>query len=340
MQIKISFFKALAIGAMVFTLANQAHAQARVQVIHNSGDSTVRTVDFWVNGAKVLENMEYQAGSPYLTMPSGMNLAVEVKRRGSTAASPALFSKTLNLMANANYQLVSVGVLTPGSYAPNPRGISIAFDLMLYSDAKTVSDVPGNVAVRFMHGTTDTDTLNAKLRNQIDYLFSPTIYRGTSVYRSLLPAIYNIQFFNGSGFDNLLEFQILLGDLADSSVTILSTGFQFPDTNTRGAPFGMLVVTGGGRQGVFAPVPVATKTLAQGGMMLSPNPAINGVSKLTIRNGGNYTITVGDLSGRTISQKRVIVTSALNVPVVLPKVGMYILSVSDGKNKYVSRIVY
>ncbi|MEO0333779.1 MAG: DUF4397 domain-containing protein, partial [Bacteroidota bacterium] len=50
----------------------QAHAQnARVQIIHNSGDPAARLVDIVVDGTVAFERVAYREATPYVDLAAG-----------------------------------------------------------------------------------------------------------------------------------------------------------------------------------------------------------------------------------------------------------------------------
>lgn len=83
------------LAALVFTpLASAAGGQGKVRVFHNSPDTPA--VDIWVEGTKILSDVDYGTLSDYLELDSG-RYAVEVKVAPSDADDAAALSADLRV---------------------------------------------------------------------------------------------------------------------------------------------------------------------------------------------------------------------------------------------------
>ncbi|NDC42267.1 MAG: T9SS C-terminal target domain-containing protein, partial [Chitinophagia bacterium] len=95
------------------------------------------------------------------------------------------------------------------------------------------------------------------------------------------------------------------------------------------------------------PVGVAAYTVADATFSVYPNPTSNGCTvSLNSANGGNYTVTISDLAGRTIHQQQIVAQPGLGVNSNIakenfPSAGVYFVTVSsDGISKTEKLVVY
>jgi len=124
---------------------------ANVQIIHNSpspGTDAGPVVDIYVNGALLpqLTAVPFRAATPYLEVPAGAEINVEVKVNPSTASDPAVHTQSLgNLAADTDYVVIANGIV--GS-------ISTPFTLLAGLGKQAATD-PATVELNVFHGSPD-----------------------------------------------------------------------------------------------------------------------------------------------------------------------------------------
>lgn len=153
----------------------------KIQIIHNSPDTTIRKVDLYANGMKVLDDLGYRGttlgGSTDAYVPVRLNLT-----KGDAAdTSNALWS--VSLLPDSNFNVAIAYGFTGTPYRTNPDGISTSFGVKLITPAKEVSSfpTPGN-EVTFFHGCANLGKLNIQGFQEAVFVAKATPYASTYKY--------------------------------------------------------------------------------------------------------------------------------------------------------------
>lgn len=115
-------------------------ATARLQVIHAAES---QTVEVKVNGAVVLPAFAYRTATPYLDVPAGTPLTIELTPVGGPTAGDQVESVEVELEAGETYVAAAYGTFDPDDEYP--------FGVSLFSPAQENSE-SGHVALSFFHG--------------------------------------------------------------------------------------------------------------------------------------------------------------------------------------------
>ncbi|MDV7394680.1 DUF4397 domain-containing protein, partial [Arthrospira platensis SPKY1] len=117
-------------------------------------DLAAASVDIYVNGEIAVPGLAFRTATPFLTLPSGVDLEVDVVPAGQALTS-SVFNATLNLEADNNYVVVASGIVSDAGYAPStPFGLSI-FDM-----ARTEAEEEADVDLLLFHGATDAPAVD------------------------------------------------------------------------------------------------------------------------------------------------------------------------------------
>ncbi len=222
-------------------IALPAVTTARLQVIHNAADPAADSVDIYLNGAKLLDNFAFRAATPFIDAPANQNIVVGVAPKSSASVSDVIASFTFNLLAGEKYIAVANGVLDPTSFAPNPDGISTAFNIFVKTMAQEEAMIPGNVEFAVMHGSTDAPTVDIVARG-VATLVNDAPYTAITDYISVPAADYTIDIKDASGTVTVATFSAPLSGLANGAAFVLASGFLNPAANQNGKAFGVLAV--------------------------------------------------------------------------------------------------
>ena len=115
----------------VFTSLLASAQTARLQVIHNCADLAAASVDVYVNGNLAVPDFAFRSATPFIDLPSSVNLDVAIAPGNSTSAADAIFNQTINLASGETYIAVASGTVSPSGYAP-----ATPFTLEIYSGAR------------------------------------------------------------------------------------------------------------------------------------------------------------------------------------------------------------
>lgn len=230
-----------------------AHSQtAKVQVIHNAADPSAETVDIYVGPLKALDDFKFRTASPFVDLPAGIPITIAVAPASSMSAADALATFTLTLEANGTYLAIANGVLQAGSFAPNPGGAAIGFNVFPIANARSNSENPASVAIKVFHGVTDVGEVDIyagenKLLSNVGY--------GVSSNYLTVPAAAYVLGVAPAGGQPIARFTADVTALGGQAITVLASGFLNPRANGNDPAFGLFAVRSTG--GAFIELPTA-----------------------------------------------------------------------------------
>jgi len=214
---------------------------AKLQVIHNAADPGAEVVDIYVNGDLFLDNFGFREATPFVDVPSDVELQIGVAPGNSGSADDIIATFNVTLMDGRNYVAVANGVLDPGSFGANPDGLSIAFTLFTTDNIRL--DAPDHrVNVIAFHGATDAPTVDVRARGRFFNwtMFDNLQYGEFSWYRKLHPKTYILDVTPGNDNSTVVaSYEADLSGLAGGSAIVFASGFLNPANNMDGAGFGL-----------------------------------------------------------------------------------------------------
>ncbi len=236
---------------ILFTwMATWVNAQtAKVQIIHNSADANAESVDVWLNGNKILDDFAFRNATPFLDVPAGVSLTIDICPNNSTSTSPSIYSVSgLTLNANENYVAIATGIIA-GSTGYNPAP---SFALNVFSPGRLTASQSGNVDVLVFHGCTDAPPVSIIERNiPAGIIYNNLAYNQfTNSYLELAALDYVLDIRATAALTNTVASYTAplqtLG-LAGNALVVVASGFLNPANNNNGADFGLYVAppTGG-----------------------------------------------------------------------------------------------
>lgn len=265
-----------------------------LQVIHDSPYAAAAVVDVYVNDTLLLDDFKFRTATPFVDVPAGVPLKIDVAPGDSTSSAQSLFTQTVTLAADKNYIAVAVG--NPLSSGTDRFGLSV-------TDAgRRAAADPTKVDVLAFHGAPDAPTVDVQARGAgtvvNDFSFRSFASEG---YLSLPPADYKLDVTTADGLVNVRGFDAALSGAAGKSVTVLASGFVVPPAGSKN-DFQLLAVFADGSTAllpVLAPTVTGTAgrdvvfVTEQGGVIsVSANGATQRFLAATNRN-----ITINALGG-------------------------------------------
>lgn len=215
-------------------------ATTRAQVIHNSADLAADTVDVWLNNTKIIPDFAFRTATPFVDLPTGVNLDISVTLPGSVDTTGAVFRASgVNLSVNSSYIIVADGIVSPGGYSPSP-----AFGLSIFDQAREEASMAGMTDVLVYHGVTDAPPVDVNELAQVGgTLIDNLLFREFRGYTPLNPLDYVLSVADSSNSVVVGEYLAPLQTLGlqDSALTILASGFLDTSLNSGGAQFGLWV---------------------------------------------------------------------------------------------------
>jgi hypothetical protein len=243
----------LVAASLVALLTQNLYSQgAKLQVIHNAADPAAAIVDIYVGGQKALDDFAFRTASKFVDVPAGIPLTIAVAPGASMTAADALATFTVTLEANGTYVAVANGVLQASSFAANPGGAAIGFNVFPIANARMKSSNTSSVDIMVFHGATDVGGVDVYSGDT--KVLANVGYGVSSSYLSV-PAASYVFGVAPAGGQPIARFTADVSKLAGQAITVLASGFLTPLANKDGAAFGLFAVTSDG--GAFIELPTA-----------------------------------------------------------------------------------
>lgn len=210
---------------------------ARVQVIHNSADPAAKFVDVYLDGALLLNDFRFRTATPYIDAPAGTPITISIAPSTSVSVDDAIANFTYTLTEGDKYVVVANGVLDPGAFAPNPDGVSTAFNLFVRNEMREEALDPANLDFVFFHGTTDAPTVDAIARG-VATVVDNAAYTAFTDYVSVPADKYIIDVTPGDVPSLIVaSARALLDGAGGASAVIFASGFFDTALNPGGKSF-------------------------------------------------------------------------------------------------------
>lgn len=323
-------FAVLANGTVI-PLPSQAISTARLQVVHNCASPAAATVDVWANGAiKLIPNFAFRTATPFIDVPAGVDIALDITAPNSTDVSGSLYDQTINLEGGEKYVAVASGTIG-GTFLP-----ATPFSIIAFDGARESAATAGDVDVRVFHGATDAPAVDVRETSvPAGVVVSGIEFGENQGYLSLDPAAYVLQI-EAAGTP-VISYNANLSGTANAAITVFASGFLNPAANENGAGFGLWFSTPAG--GALTALPVNSglglTDLNTIQATVYPNPAQTTLNISTPEKLENATFTVSDLQGRSV------ISGAFNTTIDIANLqaGVYVLNVVSGTKNTSVRFV-
>ncbi|MEM6327044.1 MAG: DUF4397 domain-containing protein, partial [Bacteroidota bacterium] len=249
---------------LVALMASPAFAQARLQVIHNAADPGAAVVDIYVNGEIFQDNFAFRTATPFVEVPSDTDLNIAIQPGTSTSSENPLFAQTFNLPAGSTTQLIANGVLDDSGFEANPDGEDIAFQLLVGANAMEMAPGADRTAVRVVHGSTDAPTVDVRSNQDINQRgvirVDDASYGAVTGYIRAETARY-IAYITAADGTPVAAFDADLTGAAETTLTVLASGFLSPGNDQDGPAFGLLAVDAQGNASLLPPAPARLQVI-------------------------------------------------------------------------------
>lgn len=131
----------------------------KLQVIHNSPDTTIRKVDIYANGTKIVDDLGFRKTTGVATTDAYVPVRINITRGDVLDTANALWS--ISMLPDSNFNVAIAHGFTGAAYRANPESISTAFDVKVISPAKLTSSFPNPTnEVIFFHGASNVGKIN------------------------------------------------------------------------------------------------------------------------------------------------------------------------------------
>ncbi len=312
---------ALASGGDLIPLPSAETPTARLQAIHNSPDLAAALVDVYVNDELLLDDFAFRTATPFIDVPAGVALSIDVAPSDSTSSAESLYNLTATLTEGETYILVANGIVSPTGYSVAPN-----FAINVYAQGREAAADPASTDVLVNHGSPDAPTVD---------VVETSVPAGTIVNDLSFPAFagylelpnldFTLDVRDATGTTTVASYLAPLQTLGldGAAITVLASGFLAPAQNSDGPAFGLWVALASG--GDLIPLPQAPLSVSDfdlNTVSLYPNPAKQTISLSIPFDYENFRASVYDLSGRQVKT----VVDPLNIDISDLNNGMYIIN--------------
>jgi hypothetical protein len=239
-----SSIKTTVVTFLAMIVSAGAFAFSKIQIVHNAADPAAASVDIYVNDALLLDDFAFRTATPFVTVPSGVELKIDVAPPTSTSSAESIATFNVTLEENKKYIAIANGVLDPSSFAPNPDGLSTGFNIYLerWRD-KTLSE---NFVSRVFHGATDAPAVSVLARD-VAQVVNDLAYSSSSNIIGVPAANYTIDVTPGADESVIVaSFGADASALGGVTAYLIASGFLDPAMNQNGAGFAIIAVLADG----------------------------------------------------------------------------------------------
>ncbi|UPQ79142.1 DUF4397 domain-containing protein [Flavobacterium azooxidireducens] len=312
---------ALASGGDLIPLPLVETPTARLQAIHNSPDLAAALVDVYVNDELLLNDFAFRTATPFIDVPAGVELSIDVAPSTSTSSAESLYNLTATLTEGETYILVANGIVSPTGYSVEPN-----FAINVFAQGREAASVATNTDVLVNHGSPDAPTVDVVETSVpagtiVDNISFPE-FQG---YLELPNLDFTLDVRDATGTVTVASYQAPLQTLGldGAAITVLASGFLDPSVNSNGPAFGLWVALASGGNLIPLPqIPLSVNNFDLNSVSLYPNPARETITLSIPFDYENFKATIYDLSGRQVKT----VSDPNNIDVSDLNSGMYILN--------------
>ncbi len=243
---------ALPAGGEMIPLPVFEPGNARVQVIHNSADAAAEMVDVWLNGDLLIDDFMFRTATPFVDLPSGINLNIAIQGPASTSAMNPIWSNDYVLEDGKSYVLVANGIVSSSGYEPTKP-----FDIWVYDMGQEMAMNKMNTDVLVFHGSTDAPTVDV-IESGVGAgtVVDDLTYGDFAGYLQLPTADYILDITDETGENTVISYVAPLATLGleDAALVTVASGFLNPANNSNGEAFGLWAALPSGGDLIALPV--------------------------------------------------------------------------------------
>lgn len=206
---------------------------AMLQVIHNSPYEASAIVDVYVNDEILLDDFAFRDATPFVEVPSGVDLEIDITAPDAADSSSPVYSVTVNL-EDMNYVAMAAG--DPASGEGQPQ-----FGLALSNLGRTVAENVENAEFYVVHGSPDAPTVDIVARDVGTLVDDVSFPNFADDYISVPPANYTIDITPGESQDIVVSYEADLSGAAGGALVVAASGFLTPKSESDPG-FGLLAV--------------------------------------------------------------------------------------------------
>ncbi len=280
-----NYFKTKLIASAVicfYTLGFINAQNAKIQLLHNSADTSLAIVDVYWNNAK-FNNVTFRSASPVMDADTNMAVLTICDSSSSDSGNMVIAKFNIKLSYLSNNIAMIAGLRDTTLYAANPNGINRMLNVYIKTVSNTaISKEMCNVS--FANGVTDMPGMDMQMRSG-NNIYSNLKY-GNLLTNNLLAAKNISVDIMASGTSKVSKTYYLPLSLASGkNIFMFSSGFLTPSNNNNGANAGLYAIDSNGGN--------ATQLLDGAYMQFIHNSPDSAVGNVDIYINGNKATSLG-----------------------------------------------
>lgn len=324
-----------------------AKLTSEVQIIHNSADKTLDSVDIYVDGVKAIANMGFRTATPYITLDAMIPHSIAVATDGSAGVGAAFYTKSVTLDSSIGYYVIAGGVLNTAGFAVNPNGKGIDFNLFVYKGAKKTATFSKNAELLYFHGATDLQATTITGVGQVQFLSKNDSYSEFHGY-GVFSALDNMRFdIMDAAADTIMVpvFANLVSHQGKAGLAFMS-GFKKVAANNSGDSAKIFIAWPDGKvDSVYSSFAVGLneqRIIDMQSASVYPNPSAGNMNvAFTATESATLQLSVSDIAGKVVDSRTVKVytgSNNLNIDLSSLNNGFYILNLNTGAQQWSTKI--
>lgn len=231
----------------------------RLQLVHNSPDTAAQTVDLYVDGALIADDLSFREATPFLTFPSEIALDLAIAPAESDSADDAVFTRSASLGAGGSFLAVASGVVDPSQFEPNPAGADISLSLPI-GVTNELSENWDFAQITPFHGVTDAGPIDVVTAAAKTTLVDDLGYGEFGERFFGEPTVIQLDITTADQNQTLASLTVDLSVFEGSGLGLVASGFLTPGGADQpdaavDTEFGILAVTPDGSVTVLKPSP-------------------------------------------------------------------------------------
>jgi hypothetical protein len=297
----------------------------QLQLVHTSADTMLSEVDIWLNDSLWFSSFEFETATPFISVACNDSVYLRVTPVGDS-------SNTLNetahlLSANQYHRLFLWGIFDTEHYNPSPN-----LDWTIDSDISLTAENSNEFSLDFFHAATDLGDVDLNETTlPVSPLFS-NITAGSLSSEATFTAENDLVFSLRNSPTQFLfgsySLPVSALNLADSAVTLISSGFRQPANNSFGPPLKMWALLPSGEMNELLPhVGLDNQSQQPGTLTVFPNPCRESIRVTgNLRDQQMVSVQFFDLTGKHIETHNLLVANAskgLIIPTAELPCGVY-----------------
>jgi hypothetical protein len=342
--------KIILLFATAFFLYSRSDAQFTAQVIHNSADPTLDSVDVYLLGTEALANLQFRSEDYFsLTLPVSPFPARINVTPGGQPLQDSVYGESAVLQNSEHFLAVAAGVIDTSNFAPNPDNLSTALTIDTLQNAPISSLAPGTVSLTLFNGVTDAPALDVFVPGLGPVIFGLQYGHFAAVPFPAPVGVYELQLRSAADTSQIYgTFVADLSNFGGEAVVGFASGFLNPAANQNGAALGLFGAVADSSDSVveFPALPTGVKTIGRnlGALNLYPSPATNLLNyKYTVTSSTDISVDVFNNAGALVYNRHFGTQTPgkyeESLDVSKFAAGIYTVKIGDTKNTSTSSFV-